>query len=134
MSVRISVRAFFHPVRPVPTPRTRPTPAPTTLGTVSTQENPFGQVLVALVTPFTADGEVHWGDVEKHIDRVITDGAADADDALGLAGPRPRAVLSHLLKAMLLAVLKPFSHCDAGVRSAHAGPRALTCAQGSSVT
>ncbi|MGV3714273.1 MAG: 4-hydroxy-tetrahydrodipicolinate synthase, partial [Pseudolysinimonas sp.] len=30
-------------------------------------ENPFGQVLVALVTPFTHDGEVHWDDVEKHI-------------------------------------------------------------------
>ncbi|WBU38904.1 4-hydroxy-tetrahydrodipicolinate synthase [Homoserinibacter sp. YIM 151385] len=42
---------------------------------MSTPENPFGQVLVALVTPFTADGEVHWGDVEKHIDRVIQDGA-----------------------------------------------------------
>lgn len=55
------------------------------------------------------------------IDRVITDGAADAEDGLVLAGPRPRAVLSHFLKAMLLAVLKPFGHCDAGVRSAHAG-------------
>ena len=42
---------------------------------MSTPENPFGQVLVALVTPFTADGEVHWGDVEKHIDHVITEGA-----------------------------------------------------------
>ncbi|XP_062211075.1 F-box protein At5g46170-like [Phragmites australis] len=52
------------------------------------------------------------------IDRVIP---ADADDALGLAGPRPRGVLSHLLKAMLLAVLKPFSHCDAGGKSAGAG-------------
>ena len=38
-------------------------------------ENPFGQVLVALVTPFTADGEVDWPDVEKHIDDVITAGA-----------------------------------------------------------
>ena len=38
-------------------------------------ENPFGQVLVALVTPFTADGEVDWNDVEKHIDHVISDGA-----------------------------------------------------------
>ena len=38
-------------------------------------ENPFGQVLVALVTPFTADGEVDWASVEKHIDSVITDGA-----------------------------------------------------------
>ncbi|KAL6901994.1 hypothetical protein ACP4OV_004870 [Aristida adscensionis] len=54
------------------------------------------------------------------IDRVITD-AADAEDALGLAGPRPRGVLSHLLKAMLLAVLKPFSHCDAGGAKAAAG-------------
>ena len=37
--------------------------------------NPFGQVLVALVTPFTADGEVDWAGVEKHIDDVITAGA-----------------------------------------------------------
>ena len=42
---------------------------------MSTLENPFGQVLVALVTPFTADGEVHWGDVEKHIDSLISQGA-----------------------------------------------------------
>uniref|UniRef100_A0A0D9VTF8 F-box domain-containing protein n=1 Tax=Leersia perrieri TaxID=77586 RepID=A0A0D9VTF8_9ORYZ len=56
------------------------------------------------------------------IDRVITD-AADADDALGLAGPRPagRGVISHLLKAMLLAVLKPFGHCDAGFRGERGG-------------
>ncbi len=27
------------------------------------------------MTPFTADGEVDWSDVEKHIDAVITDGA-----------------------------------------------------------
>jgi 4-hydroxy-tetrahydrodipicolinate synthase len=40
-----------------------------------THSNPFGQVLVALVTPFTAYGEVHWGDVEKHIDDVVTAGA-----------------------------------------------------------
>ncbi len=42
---------------------------------MSTLPNPFGQVLVALVTPFTADGEVNWTDVEKHIDDVITAGA-----------------------------------------------------------
>jgi 4-hydroxy-tetrahydrodipicolinate synthase len=42
---------------------------------VTTRENPFGQVLVALVTPFTADGEVDWAGVEKHIDHVINDGA-----------------------------------------------------------
>ena len=37
--------------------------------------NPFGQVLVALVTPFQADGEVDWPAVEKLIDDVITAGA-----------------------------------------------------------
>ncbi|MBX3310084.1 MAG: 4-hydroxy-tetrahydrodipicolinate synthase [Cryobacterium sp.] len=42
---------------------------------MTTRENPFGQVLVALVTPFNADGEVDWAGVEKHIDQVITDGA-----------------------------------------------------------
>lgn len=38
-------------------------------------ENPFGQVLVALVTPMTAEGEVAWDDVEKHVDAVINAGA-----------------------------------------------------------
>ena len=38
-------------------------------------ENPFGQVLVALVTPFQADGEVDWAATEKHIDDCITSGA-----------------------------------------------------------
>lgn len=42
---------------------------------MTTRENPFGQVLVALVTPFTADGEVDWPGVEKHIDDVISAGA-----------------------------------------------------------
>ncbi|WP_167051396.1 4-hydroxy-tetrahydrodipicolinate synthase [Salinibacterium sp. ZJ77] len=42
---------------------------------MSTPENPFGQVLVALVTPFTADGEVDWADVEKHVDYVVSHGA-----------------------------------------------------------
>src|SRR6478752_7323444 len=37
--------------------------------------NPFGQVLVALVTPMAADGEVDWPAVEKHMDGVITAGA-----------------------------------------------------------
>jgi len=37
--------------------------------------NPFGQVLVALVTPMTADGEVDWDATEKHMDDVITAGA-----------------------------------------------------------
>jgi len=37
--------------------------------------NPFGQVLVALVTPMLPDGEVDWAAVEKHIDDVISNGA-----------------------------------------------------------
>lgn len=40
-----------------------------------TSSNPFGQVLVALVTPFTPDGEVDWPGVERHIDDVIAAGA-----------------------------------------------------------
>jgi 4-hydroxy-tetrahydrodipicolinate synthase len=35
----------------------------------------FGQVLVALVTPMTADGEVDWASTEKHLDYVISNGA-----------------------------------------------------------
>jgi 4-hydroxy-tetrahydrodipicolinate synthase len=37
--------------------------------------NPFGQVLVALVTPFDHEGEVDWPAVEKLMDDVITAGA-----------------------------------------------------------
>jgi 4-hydroxy-tetrahydrodipicolinate synthase len=42
---------------------------------VSNVENPFGQVLVALITPFHADGEVDWESVEKHVEQCITSGA-----------------------------------------------------------
>ena len=42
---------------------------------MATVDNPFGQVLVALVTPFTVDGEVDWNDVESHIDDVVSQGA-----------------------------------------------------------
>jgi len=42
---------------------------------VTAQENPFGQVLVALVTPMTADGEVDWNGVEKLIDHLVSNGA-----------------------------------------------------------
>ena len=38
-------------------------------------KNIFGQTLVALVTPMTADGEVDWVDTEKLIDYVISNGA-----------------------------------------------------------
>lgn len=42
---------------------------------MSNVENPFGQVLVALITPFHADGEVDWESVEKHVEHCITSGA-----------------------------------------------------------
>lgn len=42
---------------------------------MSEKENPFGQVLVALVTPFHADGEVDWASVEQHMEDCIQSGA-----------------------------------------------------------
>jgi len=42
---------------------------------VSKAVNPFGQVLVALVTPFDTEGEVLWGDVERLVDDVVSNGA-----------------------------------------------------------
>jgi 4-hydroxy-tetrahydrodipicolinate synthase len=38
-------------------------------------ENPFGQVLVAMVTPLTAEGEVDWPGVESLMDSLIAQGA-----------------------------------------------------------
>lgn len=37
--------------------------------------NPFGQVLVAMVTPMTFEGEVDWPGVESLMDMLISDGA-----------------------------------------------------------
>jgi len=42
---------------------------------VTNHENPFGQVLVALITPFHADGEVDWAATERHIESCIASGA-----------------------------------------------------------
>ena len=42
---------------------------------MTTVENPFGQVLVALITPFHADGEVDWEATEQHIENCIQSGA-----------------------------------------------------------
>lgn len=39
------------------------------------QKDLFGQVLVALVTPMTSEGEVDWDATERHIDYVISNGA-----------------------------------------------------------
>lgn len=38
-------------------------------------ENPFGQVLVAMVTPMTVEGEVDWPGVESLMDNLISQGA-----------------------------------------------------------
>lgn len=38
-------------------------------------ENPFGQVMVALVTPFDSSGEVDWAATEQHIEDCIQRGA-----------------------------------------------------------
>ena len=42
---------------------------------MSNRANPFGQVLVALVTPFDNEGEVAWADVERLIDDLVDNGA-----------------------------------------------------------
>jgi 4-hydroxy-tetrahydrodipicolinate synthase len=42
---------------------------------MSQEKSLFGQVLVALVTPMNAEGEVDWAATEKHIDYVISNGA-----------------------------------------------------------
>jgi 4-hydroxy-tetrahydrodipicolinate synthase len=42
---------------------------------MSQEKSLFGQVLVALVTPMNAEGEVDWDATEKHIDYVISNGA-----------------------------------------------------------
>ena len=48
-------------------------PAAGTLEDV-TSANPFGQVLVALITPMDHDGEVAWDDVERHVDHLVSGG------------------------------------------------------------
>ena len=63
-------------------------------------DNPFGQVLVALVTPFTPDGEVDWPGVEKLMDDVVSAGA----DGLVEPLPQPGAAA---LTAMQTATVTP---------------------------
>lgn len=70
------------------------------------QNNPFGQVLVALVTPMTSDGEVDWNDVEKHIDHVIGEGA-DGIVVTGTTGET--STLTDAEKLRLVEVAKSVS-------------------------
>lgn len=55
------------------------------LESVNAATNPFGQVLVALVTPMQADGEVDWAGVERHIETLI-EGGADGIVVTGTTG------------------------------------------------
>lgn len=58
------------------------------------------------MTPFTADGEVSWPDVERHIDRVITDGA-DGIVVTGTTGET--STLTDAEKLRLVEVAKSVS-------------------------
>lgn len=42
---------------------------------IQAQRDLFGQVLVAMVTPMTAEGEVDWAATEKHVDYIVSNGA-----------------------------------------------------------
>lgn len=42
---------------------------------IQAQRNLFGQVLVAMVTPMTAEGEVDWAATERHVDYIVSNGA-----------------------------------------------------------
>ncbi|RRJ87921.1 4-hydroxy-tetrahydrodipicolinate synthase [Gulosibacter macacae] len=48
-------------------------------------DNPFGQVLVALITPMDHDGEVAWTDVERHV-AALVDGGVDGIVVSGTTG------------------------------------------------
>ncbi|KAK8959708.1 F-box protein [Platanthera guangdongensis] len=49
-------------------------------------------------------------DVYVKIDRVISVDSDPFDESLNPASPKPRSLFSHLLRLMLLAILKPFNH------------------------
>ncbi|MCL2515898.1 MAG: 4-hydroxy-tetrahydrodipicolinate synthase [Microbacteriaceae bacterium] len=70
---------------------------------MSTPENPFGQVLTALVTPMTADGEVDWAGFEKHVDHTVTNGC----DGLIISGTTGEtSTLTDAEKLRLIEVAK----------------------------
>jgi 4-hydroxy-tetrahydrodipicolinate synthase len=52
------------------------------------RQNPFGPLLVALVTPFTPDGDVAWADLARQADTVVT-GGADGVVVCGTTGEAP---------------------------------------------
>ncbi|KAJ3676583.1 hypothetical protein LUZ60_003995 [Juncus effusus] len=58
-------------------------------------------------------------DIFVRIDRVVSDGTGgctgDSDETLTLTSPKPRNLISHLLKLMLFTILKPLNHLHGGV-------------------
>jgi 4-hydroxy-tetrahydrodipicolinate synthase len=66
------------------------------------KSNPFGQVVVALVTPFHADGEVDWAGVEKLVDEVIVAGV-DGIVVSGTTGETTTLTDSEKLKLITVA-------------------------------
>lgn len=79
---------------------------------VSHAENPFGQVLVALVTPFLSDGEVDWSSVEQHVEDCIQSGA----DGLVVTGTTGEtSTLTDSEKLRLVEVAKSVSNGRAKV-------------------
>lgn len=73
---------------------------------MTTVENPFGQVLVALITPFRADGEVDWQATEQHIENCIS-GGADGIVVTGTTGET--STLTDPEKIKLVEVAKSVS-------------------------
>ncbi len=69
---------------------------------VQVQRNLFGQVLVALVTPMTADGEVDWPATEKHVDFIVSNGA-DGIVVTGTTGETSTLTDSEKLKLVEVA-------------------------------
>lgn len=70
------------------------------------QKDLFGQVLVALVTPMNAEGEVDWDATERHIDYVISNGA-DGVVVTGTTGET--STLTDAEKIKLVQVAKSVS-------------------------
>lgn len=69
---------------------------------VQAQRNLFGQVLVAMVTPMTPDGEVDWLATEKHVDFIVSNGA-DGLVVTGTTGETSTLTDSEKLKLVEVA-------------------------------
>ncbi|WP_193127932.1 4-hydroxy-tetrahydrodipicolinate synthase [Gulosibacter sediminis] len=77
-----------------------------------TAVNPFGQVLVALITPMDHDGEVAWDDVERLVDHLVSHGA-DGIVVSGTTGET--STLTDAEKLQLIKVTKSVANGRAKV-------------------